>query len=107
MCRPLVLILGSGNGYISPASQSAKAPSEPNFVVESQADVLVAGGVAVDLSCDFTKPRSGDGSPKLRTSNPASINQCIGGVGHNIALAAHRSSSRIRVKFCSLVGDDM
>ncbi|KAG5984214.1 hypothetical protein E4U55_005651 [Claviceps digitariae] len=94
------------NGFVA-SSQSFRAPSEPNLVVDPQADVLVAGAVAVDLSCDSTKSKSGDASPKLRTSNPASISQSIGGVGHNIALAAHRSSSRTRVKFCSIVGDDI
>ncbi|KAG5930168.1 hypothetical protein E4U42_002720 [Claviceps africana] len=95
-----------GDGLIS-ASHLSREPPGPNLVVDARADVLVAGSVAVDLSCDFTKPKSGDGSPKFHTSNPASISQSVGGVGHNIALAAHRSSSRTRVKFCSIVGDDI
>ncbi|KAG6007837.1 hypothetical protein E4U21_005423 [Claviceps maximensis] len=103
--EPRPASLGSG---CKSASLAVKAPLEtPNVVADPQADVLVAGGVAVDLSCDFTKSKSGHESPKLRTSNPASISQCIGGVGHNIALAAHRSSSRTRVKLCSIVGDDI
>lgn len=68
--------------------------------------VLVAGSVAVDLSCDYSG-RKGDSSPELHTSNPAAISQSIGGVGHNVALAAHRASSRATVKLCSLVGDDV
>ncbi|KAG6015283.1 hypothetical protein E4U54_003811 [Claviceps lovelessii] len=88
------------------ASQSSRSPSESNLVVDPRADVLVAGGVAVDLNCDLRKSKSGDGSPRFGTSNPASISQSIGGVGRNIALAAHLSCSRVRVKFCTIVGDD-
>lgn len=77
-------------------------------MVDAKADVLVAGGVAVDFSCDYTiSDRSGGESPQLHTSNPASISQSIGGVGHNVALAALRACSQTRVKFCSMVGDDM
>lgn len=70
-------------------------------------DILVAGSVAVDLSCDFQprNPTTGK-APQLETSNPAAINQSIGGVGHNVALAAHRASKDSRVRLCSLVGDD-
>ena len=76
-------------------------------IISTKSDVLVAGAVAVDLSCDYTTPKSGEQSPQLHTSNPASIRQSIGGVGHNVALAAHRASGRASVKFCSMVGDDM
>jgi pseudouridylate synthase / pseudouridine kinase len=42
----------------------------------------------------------------LHTSNPASIRQTVGGVGHNVALAAHLASTATTVRLCSLVGDD-
>lgn len=67
----------------------------------------MAGSVAVDLSCDYNPYKKSDTSPQLNTSNPAKISQSVGGVGHNVALAAHRASEKARVKFCSLVGDDM
>ncbi|EHK24754.1 uncharacterized protein TRIVIDRAFT_122474, partial [Trichoderma virens Gv29-8] len=73
----------------------------------SKADILVAGSVAVDLSCDYSSPKGGDGQPQAHTSNPASITQSIGGVGHNVALAAHRASRQAQVKFSSMVGDDI
>ncbi|PTB79512.1 hypothetical protein M440DRAFT_1326662 [Trichoderma longibrachiatum ATCC 18648] len=79
------------------------APSRAN----SKADILVAGSVAVDLSCDYTNPQGGDGQPQVHTSNPASISQSIGGVGHNVALAAHRASRQAQVKFSSMIGDDV
>jgi pseudouridine-5'-phosphate glycosidase/pseudouridine kinase len=46
-------------------------------------------------------------APQAHTSNPAQISQSIGGVGHNVALAAHSVSKHASVKFCSLVGDDV
>lgn len=74
----------------------------------SQADILVAGSVAVDLSCDYTGVNSlQDPIPQLHTSNPSRINQSIGGVGHNVALAAHRISKQAKVRLCSMVGRDL
>jgi len=43
----------------------------------------------------------------LHTSNPAKISQSIGGVGRNVALAAHRVTSEGKVKLCTLIGDDL
>lgn len=74
---------------------------------ESHADILVAGSVAIDLSCDYSAPASGNMSPVINTSNPACISQSIGGVGHNVALAAHLVSKEARVRLCSMVGDDV
>ncbi|KAH0595673.1 hypothetical protein MHUMG1_06850 [Metarhizium humberi] len=98
-----------------PATSSKNAfmpPHSPVFLkaqdaTNSKTDVLVAGGVAVDLSCDFTGSKSGHASPQAHTSNPASITQSIGGVGHNVALAAHLASSKTKVGFCSMVADDI
>ena len=74
-------------------------------------DVLVAGSVALDLNCDYAGGlTSGHGkavSPELHTSNPATVTQSIGGVGHNIALAAHRVSEQGKVRLCSMIGDDI
>ena len=81
---------------------TAATPEE----VSPKADIVVAGSVAVDLSCDFVDGAKGS-SPRMHTSNPASISQSIGGVGHNVALAAHRAFAASTVKLCSIVGDDM
>ncbi|KAH6650693.1 Indigoidine synthase A like protein-domain-containing protein [Chaetomium tenue] len=75
-------------------------PEDPHPV-----DVLVAGSVALDLNCDYTGGKTV--SPALHTSNPSSISQSVGGVGHNIALAAHRISGDGKVRLCSMVGDDI
>ncbi|KAK4193328.1 Indigoidine synthase A like protein-domain-containing protein [Podospora australis] len=74
-------------------------------------DILVAGSVALDLNCDYAgsgRPgKEGEVTPELRTSNPAAIGQSVGGVGHNIALAAHKVSEEGKVRLCSMVGDDI
>lgn len=76
----------------------------------SKADILVAGSVAVDLNCNFHNDRYPDPkpvSPVPYTSNPAGITQSIGGVGHNVALAAQSIHRDLKVKLCSLIGNDM
>ncbi|CAK7271403.1 hypothetical protein SEPCBS119000_004586 [Sporothrix epigloea] len=95
--------------------QAAEATPQPTdqTVQDSRADVLVAGSVALDLSCDYLGDGDGsettDPSPKLHTSNPASIVPTVGGVGHNVAHAAHAIGSPrgVRVRLCSLVGEDI
>lgn len=70
-------------------------------------DILVAGAVAIDSSCDFIgseKVRNAV-NPHLATSNPALITQNLGGVGHNIATALHYLGTPTRL--CSIVGDDV
>lgn len=70
-------------------------------------DVLVAGAVAIDSSCDFIgseKVRNAV-NPHLATSNPALITQNLGGVGQNIATALHYLG--IPTRLCSIVGDDV
>jgi hypothetical protein len=99
----------------------ATTPRQPDVIdktrviapTKAQANVVVAGSVALDLSCDYisAQPDANSGepaSPKLLTSNPATIHQSVGGVGHNVALAAHRiGGNDTRVKLLSLVGADV
>ncbi|KAI0523760.1 Indigoidine synthase A like protein-domain-containing protein [Xylaria bambusicola] len=86
----------------------SEGPSTPNSSVSSQADILVAGSVAVDLSCDYTCGNAvEDPIPQLHTSNPSNITQSIGGVGRNVALAAHRVNKNMKVRLCSMVGRDL
>ncbi|KAK0734046.1 Indigoidine synthase A like protein-domain-containing protein [Lasiosphaeria miniovina] len=88
-----------------------EAVAEVPECIHATADILVAGSIALDLSCDFAGGVSARGSqavsPALHTSNPASINQSVGGVGHNVALAAHKVSGDGKVRLCSMVGDDI
>ena len=71
-----------------------------------EVDVIVAGSLAVDYSCDFisSSDAAASGTPQLHTSNPASITQSLGGVGQNVATALHYLNARVR--FCSVVGND-
>ncbi|KAI9926659.1 hypothetical protein ASPWEDRAFT_73052 [Aspergillus wentii DTO 134E9] len=93
-----------------PTSEAASVPKPTTESPAEQidkADLLVAGSLAIDLSCDyapFANERSNT-TPIPHTSNPAVIGQSLGGVGHNVAIAAsHMGSS---VLFCSVVGDDL
>ncbi|TVY75630.1 Pseudouridine-metabolizing bifunctional protein [Lachnellula suecica] len=95
--------------------QEAASPPSP------RADILVFGSLAMDLSGDFLpKARDDDDqlgpdtttslenlSPIMHTSNPSTISESVGGVGHNVALAAHRLSGELTVKLCSRVAEDL
>jgi pseudouridine-5'-phosphate glycosidase/pseudouridine kinase len=80
----------------------------------------VFGSLAVDLSCDYSPENHNinneselqsnipaPSSPRMQTSNIANITPSIGGVGHNVALAAHRVAGNLKVKLCSRVADDL
>lgn len=74
--------------------------------VDREVDVLVAGSLACDTMCDympFTDVTAA--SPVLHTSNPGRIAQSAGGVGRNVATAAHYSG--VRVALASAVADDI
>ena len=85
-----------------PPSKIARrlSPTDPS-------DVLVAGALAVDFSCDFTPDGHSPGSltPQLQTSNLANIRQSLGGVGQNIATALHYLG--VSVRLCSVVAEDV
>ncbi|KAJ5297362.1 hypothetical protein N7508_007611 [Penicillium antarcticum] len=98
-------------GVVSPAADisAADTPKHINSAPTpiENADVIVAGSLAIDLSCDYTP--FGDEltqvAPVPHTSNPAVIAQSLGGVGHNVAVAANYVGSS--VIFCSVVADDL
>ena len=97
-------------------SSASKPPTKMQHV-----DLLVAGSIAIDLSCDFIPKSgksvmendvvSGDASresltiPILGTSNASTITQSLGGVGQNVASAAHYLGASVRL--CSAVGNDI
>lgn len=106
--RYLLVIRARSNSSVSNAYPvSSTQATETEQPSPSKADILVAGSVALDLSCDYSAPKAGEVAPALHTSNPAFISQSIGGVGHNVALAAHSVSKQARVRLCSMVGDDV
>lgn len=81
----------------------------PNLSVSgspAQVDVVVAGSLAIDLSCDHIANEKSKGvQPRLRTSNPSSIRQNLGGVGANVATALHYMG--MSVQLCSIVANDI
>ena len=83
----------------------ADATGSPPRIQE--ADVIVAGSLAIDLACDYICQPNEDSGPQpiLKTSNPASITQTIGGVASNVATAI--SYLGVNVCLCSRVGDDL
>ncbi|KAL1982996.1 hypothetical protein VTN96DRAFT_611 [Rasamsonia emersonii] len=107
------------SGAVSDPSASSPPPLQHDNKVETpvsstesqkrveKADVLVAGSLAIDFSCDYAPlgDRRKEISPFPHTSNPAIIGQSLGGVGHNVALAARYAGSS--VLFCSAVADDL
>ncbi|KAL3497014.1 Indigoidine synthase A like protein-domain-containing protein [Aspergillus germanicus] len=87
---------------------SEKKPNQLDIESTTQlkkVDVLVAGSLAIDLACDFVPAAGQEAVPASRTSNPAVIEQSLGGVGHNVAFASKSLGSS--VMFCSVVGDDL
>ena len=69
--------------------------------------MIVAGSLAIDLSCDYLPKDTPAAShqPQSHTSNPASVRQSLGGVGQNIATALHYLKTSVRL--CSSVADDI
>ncbi|KAF3480326.1 pseudouridine-metabolizing bifunctional protein [Arthroderma uncinatum] len=110
--RSLAVNIPINQARTEEAQSSPEAPAHTAGLSTTQgpsegSDVLVAGSLAVDLACDYAplSNRDSDGSPKLQTSNPSIITQTLGGVGHNVALAASYMGSS--VMFCSVVADDI
>lgn len=115
---PLLLRIICFRPAPSLASKSQPSPSTKDeksaVLIETQkltatekADVLVAGSVAIDLACNYLpQSKSVDSvQPRYETSNPASIKQSVGGVGHNIATSI--SYLGVSVLLCSRVASDI
>lgn len=97
---------GVPTSYAAAAQSHATPPSASSPANTSKPEIFVAGSLAVDLSCDYTPiSPSSPKTPSLRTSNPARISQTLGGVGHNVARAAHLIGAQVRL--CSAVGSDL
>ncbi|EPE26224.1 Indigoidine synthase A-like protein [Glarea lozoyensis ATCC 20868] len=91
------------------SSEARNESSMKKIVLQSPPDLVVFGSLAVDLACDHSpvdSTNSTDAGPLMKTSNPSIIKQTIGGVGHNVALAAHIASGALKVRLCSVVGAD-
>ncbi|TLD18302.1 IdgA domain-containing protein [Venturia nashicola] len=85
--------------------QSSQSPAES--LQREPTDVVVAGALAIDYSCDHV-PFDDEvlhKMPQMHTSNPSSIRQSLGGVAHNVAKAAYYLLGNVRL--ISAVGDDL
>ena len=85
--------------------QSSEAAESPK--VEQKADIMVAGSLASDLLCDYAPLPGFESSvtPEPFTSNPSRFSSSIGGVGHNVAYAAHLAGASVILS--SVVADDL
>lgn len=77
------------------------------FSAASSADVVVAGALAVDLSCNLMPSTNSKNpiNPLMHTSNPATITPSLGGVGQNVATALHYLGTPVLL--CSAIGADV
>lgn len=99
---PTAEIRANSTAVPEPTPFAAKAPINSPVV-----DVVVAGALAVDFSCDYAPFNNSPDpiEPALHTSNPAVVNQTLGGVAHNIAKAAHLLGAAVQLR--TAVGDDL
>lgn len=104
--------ISNKNQSLSSLAKSAIMINEPISSSEASSatcapDVIVAGALAVDFSCNLIhSTRSTDSlNPQIHTSNPATITQSLGGVGQNVATALHYLG--ISVRLCSAIADDV
>lgn len=93
-----------GVDFEGATQQLAQAPKTKHL---QQVDILVAGSIASDTICDYApfSPTPSSPAPVLQTSNPASIGQSAGGVGRNVAVAAHYAGAKVAL--ASAVADDI
>ena len=82
-------------------------PAQNRVSSNESVKVVVAGSLAIDLSCDFVPLGSAavSSQPQTHTSNPASISQSLGGVGQNVATTLHYLKASVRL--CSSVANDI
>ena len=110
------MIQGSrkSTGVVEVLAQTSDLPQQisnkktsASIRTQQQADVFVAGSLAIDITCNYNPDRKAKnkfGTPEMHTSNPAIVTQSLGGVGQNVAAALHYL--RTPLQFCSAVADD-
>lgn len=100
-------MIANATPSIATPSATPDASSSPVADPASPVDIVVAGALALDFSCDYAPfaNASSKVDPLPHTSNPAVIRQSLGGVAHNITKAAHLLGSSVRLY--SAVGNDL
>ncbi|KAG0124723.1 Indigoidine synthase A like protein-domain-containing protein [Tuber indicum] len=99
---PLPSVASTSN-FIPPVTPPPALP--PNTVDQSPTtitvpEILVIGSLAIDQTLKTTTKL-----PQLHTSNPVATTETLGGVGKNVALAAHLAGANARL--VSAVGKDL
>ncbi|KAF2670934.1 hypothetical protein BT63DRAFT_446231 [Microthyrium microscopicum] len=93
-------------GTSIPPSASDAQPKHIEKTAPLEPDIIVAGSLAMDTSCNHRPHSQKDMQDVAQyTSNPAIITQRPGGVGYNIAKAAHLL--QVNTHLSTLVGADL
>ncbi|CAN6662417.1 hypothetical protein TRVA0_034S00518 [Trichomonascus vanleenenianus] len=95
-------------GVTLPSSTKKPAPTNPAITEKpahtnpaiTPASTIVVGTLALDMTCNL----EGTGDALLNTSTPGKVETSVGGVGHNVALAASYAGPSTRL--VSEVGPD-
>lgn len=97
----------SNTASVQVTSTFKTANEDSKNIPKPQFDILVAGSIASDTICDYAPLKAATSSPApvLHTSNPSSISQSAGGVGRNVAVAAHYAGAKVAL--ASAVADDI
>lgn len=92
---PTILMFSGGGTALRQQDQSSPKPlnmsyGQQAFTKLGSYDILSIGSLVSDISCTYLRRSDDDDNarPREGSSNPARITQCVGGVAHNIALAA-------------------
>ncbi|EXJ72554.1 serine/threonine protein kinase [Cladophialophora psammophila CBS 110553] len=99
LATPTMSTQSAPNSLAEPVHRSVEQSFQP-------VEILVAGSLASDTVCDHRpfKITPDSTTPTLHTSNPSTISQSPGGVGRNVAMAAHLAGARVTL--ASVVADD-
>lgn len=114
IAKALVAFEGPESTGIKPSTRLSKAHltrgssltgsvtyRQPQSHIVEKADIVVVGSIALDSTSTLSTTVMGD-------SNPGATASSIGGVGHNVSLAAkYATKERSHVRLVSVVGDDL
>ncbi|KAG0637490.1 Indigoidine synthase A like protein-domain-containing protein [Tuber brumale] len=100
--KPLPSITPTSN-FIPPVTTPPPIPPTPinqSPTTTTVPEILVIGSLAIDQTLKTTTKL-----PQLHTSNPVATTETLGGVGKNVALAAHLAG--VNARLVSAVGKDL
>ena len=95
--------LNSPTTFQPPPIEPSEAPQKINADYDLPVEIMVIGAMAVDLTC--TQPNTSITNFPLHTSLPSKMHTSVGGVAHNVALAASYAASG-SVRLVTALGAD-